>query len=74
MYEFQFSALLVLIFILELAAGISGYVLNESTGKFLHDKLTKSMNDYQFNPTAENVTIVTKTWDVIQRSVSIQIF
>lgn len=65
--------LLVLIFILEFAAGISGYVLRNSTSEYINKQLQESLDKYQFNPDPNNVTIITKTWDIIQETVSINL-
>ncbi|XP_053694047.1 CD63 antigen-like [Sabethes cyaneus] len=57
-----FSVLLVLIFILELAAGISGYVLRNDTYNLLSNSMKNSMKKYGANDSQE-VTII---WDKIQ--------
>lgn len=62
----QFSTLLILIFVLEFAAGISGYVLRNQTGEYLTEKLTDSLQKY--NASADDP--VTKMWDEIQTEVS----
>lgn len=64
---FQFSTLLILIFILELSAGISGYILRGSTTEYLDQKLKESLNKYNTTNAEEN----TKTWDIIQSTVSL---
>jgi len=56
-----FSILLVLVFILELSAGISGYVLRNQTINLVDDALTTSMKQYQ-NGSAE----IQMIWDEIQ--------
>lgn len=57
-----FSILLVFIFILELAAGISGYVLRNDTFKLVSNTLQGSMTKYGGN-TSQEITII---WDEIQ--------
>ncbi|XP_011291684.1 CD63 antigen [Musca domestica] len=59
-----FSVLLGLIFILELAAGISGYVLRSDAESLIKGSLTESMKEY--NPTHTND--VTFMWDYVQRT------
>jgi len=57
-----FSTLLILIFVLEFAAGVSGYVLRNQTNEFLTEKLNESLHKY-------NTTVpdqYTKLWDDIQ--------
>lgn len=61
----QFSALMVLVFILELSAGISGYVLRSDAYEVLQDKMLKSMVNY--NSTESEVYLV---WDQIQDKVN----
>ncbi|XP_052562848.1 CD63 antigen [Culex pipiens pallens] len=57
-----FSILLILIFILELAAGISGYVLRNETYNLLTSTMQSSMKQYG-GATNKEVTII---WDEIQ--------
>lgn len=57
-----FSTLLILIFVLEFAAGISGYVLRNQTADFLTEKLNESLHKYNPN----KVDHITKLWDDIQ--------
>ncbi|XP_055599594.1 CD63 antigen [Uranotaenia lowii] len=57
-----FSVLLVLIFILELAAGISGYVLRNQTYNLLQSTMQTSMKQYGGNTSQE----ITYLWDEIQ--------
>lgn len=66
---FQFSTLLILVFILELAAGIAGYALRDTTTDFLTDKLTESLDSYNVSGDGE----VTVMWDLIQKEVSVSI-
>ncbi|KAK7864770.1 hypothetical protein R5R35_012266 [Gryllus longicercus] len=56
-----FSVLLVLIFILELAAGIAGYVLRNRAEDVLQTHLMETMNQYVEN------TEYTTLWDGMQR-------
>lgn len=58
----QFSILLILVFILELSAGISGYVLRNQTARLVGDGLKNTMKDYGINNSME----ITKIWDEIQ--------
>ncbi|XP_059616980.1 CD63 antigen [Phlebotomus argentipes] len=60
-----FSILLVLVFILELAAGISGYVLRNETEALLERSLRDSMQDFVNNNPAATGT--TGLWDAIQQ-------
>lgn len=53
---------MILIFILELAAGIAGYALRDSTTDYLTSRLTESMENYD---TTEIATI----WDLVQKEV-----
>ncbi|KAH8282586.1 hypothetical protein KR054_008566 [Drosophila jambulina] len=59
----SFSIMLAIIFILELAAGISGYVLRNDASELIKKSLTASMADY--NSLQQNPT--TKLWDDVQR-------
>ena len=58
-----FSILLILIFILEFAAGISGYVLRNQTSDFLLERLNTTL--HQYVPNSPN-TSSSKFWDSIQ--------
>lgn len=60
---FSFSVLLGLIFILELAGGISGYVLRNDAESLIKDKLRSTMLEY--NQT--NKLDVAYLWDEVQR-------
>jgi len=55
--------MLLIIFILELAAGISGYVLRNDAYDLINTTLTKSMNYY--NSSTQDET--TRLWDNVQR-------
>ncbi|XP_053674896.1 CD63 antigen [Anopheles nili] len=57
-----FSVLLILIFILELAAGISGYVLRNDTRELVSNALNSSMKSYG-NEHSGDITLI---WDEIQ--------
>ncbi|XP_035772698.1 CD63 antigen-like [Anopheles albimanus] len=57
-----FSILLILIFILELAAGISGYVLRNDTRELVTNALNGSMTQYG-DPKHGDITLI---WDEIQ--------
>ena len=56
--SFQFAALLVVIFILEIAAGIAGFVMKGQVDDWIEDYMTKSMKDGN------------KVWDDVQKDVS----
>lgn len=67
----QFSCLMILVFILELAAGISGYVLRNQTMDLVETGLNNSMRYYgtaEENPKS-NMEI-TVLWDQVQTGVS----
>ncbi|KAK9709022.1 Tetraspanin family [Popillia japonica] len=57
-----FSTLLILVFILQLAAGIAGYALKNQTVAFLSKELLGSMGHYN----TTNGTQITELWDHIQ--------
>ncbi|KAH8377898.1 hypothetical protein KR093_007756 [Drosophila rubida] len=59
----SFSVMLFIIFILELAAGISGYVLRNDAYSLIETSLSHSMSDY--NSSTQNPT--TSLWDEVQR-------
>ncbi|XP_068148868.1 CD63 antigen [Drosophila tropicalis] len=60
----SFSVMLAIIFILELAAGISGYVLRNDAENLIKTSLTNSLSEY--NELNQNPT--TKLWDDVQRN------
>lgn len=64
-FIFQFSVLLIIIFILELAAGISGYVLRDRTEAILTGTLTDSLSKYK----DDKLPQFTALWDDTQRNV-----
>ncbi|KAH8418838.1 hypothetical protein KR222_001031 [Zaprionus bogoriensis] len=59
----SFSVMLFIIFILELAAGISGYVLRNDAYNMLNKTLTDSM--FKYNSSSQSET--TALWDDVQR-------
>ncbi|XP_034252665.1 CD63 antigen-like [Thrips palmi] len=59
----SYIALLILIFILELSAGIAGYVCRDAAKDVLTQKLGESMLNY-----GKNDTVVTALWDLMQRT------
>lgn len=59
----SYIALLILIFILELSAGIAGYVCRDQAAEVLTSKLTATMKDYG-EPKSEAIT---QLWDGMQR-------
>ncbi|CAG9819422.1 unnamed protein product [Phaedon cochleariae] len=58
-----YSALLIIVFLLEVAVGISGVLLNSRAETFLADTMKSTMDQYN----TENATEVTEVWDGIQR-------
>jgi len=62
----SFSVLLAIIFILELSAGISGYVLRSDAEKILAQSLGEALKTYEVNST--NPGEQTKMWDNIQNN------
>lgn len=61
-----FTILLAIIFILELAAGISGYVLRSNAEDLLRHSLNNTMMHYN-KATPNEATVL---WDYLQRSVN----
>ncbi|XP_016942048.2 CD63 antigen [Drosophila suzukii] len=59
----SFSIMLAIIFILELAAGISGYVLRNDASKLIQTSLTASLKEYG----GDNQNATTRLWDDVQR-------
>ncbi|XP_008556489.1 CD63 antigen [Microplitis demolitor] len=55
-----FSVLLLLIFALELGAGICGYMMRNEVGKMLQSRLNNTMPLYKSDPKVQ------KSWDVMQ--------
>lgn len=58
-----FTSLLVIVFVLELSGGISGYVLRTRASSIVQDKMKDTMQYYK----AENNTEITAIWDNLQR-------
>ncbi|XP_046427771.1 CD63 antigen-like [Neodiprion fabricii] len=58
---FTFATLMILVFILELAGGISGYVLRAQASDIVTEKMNSSMAEYKDN------TEITFLWDGIQK-------
>lgn len=56
-----FTSLLVIVFILELSGGISGYVLRARASSIIQDKMKDSMQQYQ------NSSEISIVWDNLQR-------
>ena len=56
--------LVVLIFIVQVSAGIAAYVMRSDVKDFLRDNLQESMQNYH-----EDNPHITKTWNVIQHDV-----
>lgn len=61
-FTLQFCGLLTIIFILELAAGITGYILKNSTSSLISSTLEPTMREYT-NPEKKHITFA---WDDIQ--------
>ncbi|PSN47124.1 hypothetical protein C0J52_14501 [Blattella germanica] len=57
-----FSALLIVVFILELSGGIAGYILKMQTSDFLVSQLNSSMLEYNANAKSES----TQLWNLMQ--------
>lgn len=55
-----FTSLLAIVFVLELAGGISGYVLRARASTIIQGKMINTMNDY------DNSTEIKKVWDQLQ--------
>lgn len=54
---------MITIFVLELSAGISGYVLRNEAGQMLKNNLATTMKEYQ------NYTYISALWDEVQQDV-----
>jgi len=61
----QFAGLLLVIFGIELAGGITGFVLQDDVEDVLRSTVNNSMYKYPYNKE------ITKTWDIMQHDVSI---
>lgn len=59
----QFSLLLLLIFALELGAGISGYMMRDEVGTMLDSRLKSTIKEYKYRQEA------TSAWDIMQHDV-----
>ena len=57
--------LLLVIFALELGAGISGYMMRGEVGSMLENRLNSTMRQYNTK------TDIQKSWDIMQHDVSI---
>jgi Tetraspanin family. len=60
----QFAGLLLVVFGMELAGGITGYVLQDDVEDMLRSTVNNSMSKYPYNKE------ITKTWDIMQHDVS----
>lgn len=60
----QFAGLLLIVFGMELAGGITGYVLREDVSDILENTVNNSMSKYLYNEE------IKKTWDIMQHDVS----
>lgn len=61
-----FAVLMITVFILELSAGISGYVLRNEAEQMLRGNLKHTMDDYN------KVDYITRIWDEVQRDVCVK--
>lgn len=59
-----FSLLLLLIFALELGAGISGYMMRDEVGSMLEKRLESTMSQYLTNKEAKD------SWDIMQHDLN----
>lgn len=60
----QFAGLLLVIFGMELAGGITGYVLQDDVKYMLQNTVNNSMYKYPYNKE------IAKTWNIMQHDVS----
>lgn len=60
----QFSVLLLLIFALELGAGITGYMMRGEVASMLEHRLNGTMRQYNINEDLR------RSWDIMQHDVS----
>jgi hypothetical protein len=65
-FIYQFSVLLGAIFIMELVAGVTGYMLSDDTFDLLSLTLNKTMHEYNNSSKANQLL-----WDDMQQKVSI---
>lgn len=63
----QFTTLLIMVFIFELSAGISGYVLRDRVSEMLENNLNKTLQLYGNN------TEDTRTFDMLQDTVCVNV-
>lgn len=61
----QFSVLLLLIFALELGAGIAGYMMRGDVHTMIENRLNITMGEYVTNDD------IHRSWDIMQHDVSI---
>lgn len=59
----QFAALLLIIFTIELAAGLAGYARRSDVEEMLENRLNKSMQEYYSKRDVE------KSWNIMQHEV-----
>lgn len=59
---------MVFVFVLEVAAGISGYVLRAHAGDVIDTKMHESMSKYNTTDNGD----VTILWDEVQKNVRVQ--
>lgn len=64
----QFSVLLLLIFALELGAGIAGYMMRGEVRTMVENRLNTTMEEYLTN------SDIRRSWDIMQHDVSILVF
>jgi hypothetical protein len=60
----QFAGMLLVVFGMELASGITGYVLQDDVEEMLRSTVNNSMDKYLYR------SEITKTWDIMQHDVS----
>lgn len=65
-----FSVLLLIVFILELSAGVTGYILRGSTYQLLTSTIQPTMENYGNLEIHKNNTQITMAWDNVQETVS----
>jgi hypothetical protein len=56
--------MLIIVFGMELASGITGYVLQDDVEEMLRSTVNNSMDEYLYR------SEITKTWDIMQHDVS----
>lgn len=59
---------MILVFILELSGGISGYVLRNNAADMIQKKMINTMDEYK-----KNDTEIMKIWDNLQRTVCFKV-